>query len=61
MRDIDVEEVDGDDKYDKDNALKKKIVLGKDVMREMDQMEKEFNGCIIFIVDNSNGEEYRAD
>ena len=54
MRDTDVDEIDGEDKYDKNNALKRKIVLGKDVMREMEQMEKEYNGCIIFMMDMSN-------
>ena len=51
MREEDVEEIDEEDIYDKDNALEKRIVSGQQVMQEMDILEKIYKGCVIFMVD----------
>ena len=54
-----VREVDGEDVYERSQALERKIIFGRDVMGYMGEMEQKIPHCIIFMVDMSNEEEYR--
>ena len=54
-----MEERNGEDVYERSQALERKIIFGRDVMQYMAEMEEKIPGCIIFMVDMSNEEEYR--
>lgn len=54
-----VEEVEGADSYDKDDAIEKIILEGKNVMQFMEKTERKHPRAALFMVDLSNSEEYR--
>ena len=49
-----VREVNGEDVYERSQALERKIIFGRDVMNYMNEMEEKIPGCAIFMVDMSN-------
>lgn len=51
-----VEEVDDEDKYDKEQARERKIIYGPQVLDYMKKMERNIPGCVIFMVDLSSKE-----
>lgn len=59
MRARDVEEVDGEDHYEKEKSIEQKIVFGHDVMRTLAEMEQRHPGCVVFMVNRVSEEEYR--
>lgn len=54
-----VDEVDGADNYEKDDAIEKIILEGKNVMQFMEKTERKHPRAALFMVDLSNSEEYR--
>ena len=57
-----VQEVDDQDIYDKEQNLERKIIHGQDVMNYMQVMEQRHPECVIFMIDLSKKEdnEYRV-